>query len=37
MRDFSDALKTLAPGAKIAVTYLRDGHPHTVEATLVAR
>jgi hypothetical protein len=37
MRDFSDALKTFAPGATVTVTYQRDGQPHTVEATLVAR
>jgi S1-C subfamily serine protease len=37
MRDFSDALKTFAPGATVTVTYQRDGQPHTVQATLVAR
>ena len=37
MRDFSEALKALAPGAKVTVTYQRDGQTRTAEATLVAR
>jgi len=37
MRDFSDALKAFAPGAKVTVTYQRDGQTKTAEATLVAR
>jgi hypothetical protein len=37
MREFADALRALAPGAKVAVTYQRDGSAHTVEATVVAR
>jgi membrane-associated protease RseP (regulator of RpoE activity) len=37
MRDFSEALKVLAPGDKVSVTYVRDGTPRTVEATLAAR
>ncbi len=37
MRDFSEALKALAPGEKVTVTYQREGQTRTVEATLVAR
>ena len=37
MREFSEALKGFAPGAKVGVTYQRDGQTKTVEATLVAR
>jgi aminopeptidase N len=37
MQEFSQALKTFAPGDKIAVKVMRDGKPVTVEATLVAR
>jgi len=37
MRDFSDALKAFTPGAKVTVTYQRDGQTKTAEATLVAR
>jgi hypothetical protein len=37
MRDFSEALKAFAPGAKVTVTYQRDGQTRTAEATLVAR
>jgi hypothetical protein len=37
MREFSDALKALAPGAKATLTYLRDGQSKTAEVTLVAR
>jgi len=37
MREFSDALKTFAPGTTVAVTYQRDGKQTTVETTLVAR
>jgi aminopeptidase N len=37
MRDFSEALKAFAPGAKVTVTYQRDGQTKSAEATLVAR
>jgi hypothetical protein len=37
MRDFADALKAFAPGAKVTVTYQRDGQARTAEATLAAR
>ena len=37
MRDFSEALKAFTPGAKVTVTYQRDGQTKIVEATLVAR
>jgi len=37
MRDFSETLKSLAPGDKVAVTVTRDGKSMTVDATLVAR
>jgi peptidase M28-like protein/PDZ domain-containing protein/peptidase M1-like protein len=37
MRDFSEALKGFAPGARVTVTYQRDAQTHTTEATLVAR
>ena len=37
MREFSEALKKLAPGDKVAVQVLREGKPVTVEATLAAR
>jgi len=37
MRDLSEALKALAPGEKVNVTYARDGQQRTVEVTLVAR
>jgi hypothetical protein len=37
MRDFSDALKGFTPGAKVTVTYQRDGRTEIVVATLVAR
>jgi hypothetical protein len=37
MRDFSEALKAFAPGAKLTVTYRRDGQTRTAKATLVAR
>ena len=37
LKDFSDVLKSKAPGEKVSLTVLRDGMPMTVEATLVAR
>ena len=37
MREFSEALKAFTPGAKVTVTYQRDGQTKTAEATLVAR
>ena len=37
LREFSEALKALAPGDKIGLTVLREGKTMTVEATLVAR
>jgi aminopeptidase N len=37
MKEFSDALKSLAPGARVVVTFLRDGKTLTSEAVLVAR
>jgi aminopeptidase N len=37
MRDFSEALKSFSPGAKVTVTYLRDGKTQAVETTLVGR
>jgi aminopeptidase N len=37
MREFSDALKSLTPGAKVTVTYQRDGQTRTADVTLVAR
>ena len=37
MRDYSEALKAFAPGAKTVVTYERDGQTRTAEVTLVAR
>ena len=37
MRDFSEALKALAPGEKVTVTYQRGGQTKTAETTLVAR
>jgi aminopeptidase N len=37
MKDFSEALKPLAPGARVVVTFLRDGKTLTAEAVLAAR
>ena len=37
MREFSETLKKLAPGDKVAVTVMREGRPVTVEAILIAR
>lgn len=37
LRAFSAALKALAPGSRVKVTYVRDGKQATVEAEIVAR
>lgn len=37
LRDLSDALKSLSPGEKITVTFLRDGRETTVDAEVAAR
>jgi hypothetical protein len=36
-RDLSEALKALAPGAKVVVAFLRDGEAKSVDAVLAAR
>ena len=37
LKDFSDILKTLKPGDKVLVTFLRDGKEATVEAEVKGR
>jgi hypothetical protein len=37
LRDFSDALKTLAPGQSVPVVFTRDGQERTVTITLAER
>jgi S1-C subfamily serine protease len=37
LRAFSAALKGLAPGSRVKVTYVRDGKQAMVEAEIVAR
>jgi aminopeptidase N len=37
LRTLSDALKGLAPGDKVTVTYQRDGEEHVVEVVLASR
>jgi hypothetical protein len=37
LKDFSDFLKTLKPGDKITITYLRDQKERTIETTVRAR
>jgi S1-C subfamily serine protease len=37
LRDFSDALKTLAPGQAVPVVFTRDGQERTVTITLAER
>jgi aminopeptidase N len=37
MKEFSEALKPLAPGTKIVVTFVRDGATMTAQAALAAR
>jgi predicted metalloprotease with PDZ domain len=37
LKDFSDLLKTLHPGDRVAVTFLRNGAERTVEAVLAGK
>lgn len=37
LRDLSDTLKSLTPGSRISVTFIRDGNETVVEAEVVAR
>jgi S1-C subfamily serine protease len=37
LKDFSDLLKTLHPGDRVVVTFLRNGAEQTVEAVLAGK
>lgn len=37
LKEFSDILKSLSPGTKISITFLRDGEEMTVETEVKAK
>ena len=37
LKDFSEILKTLQPGNRVSVTFVRDGAEHTIETEVIAR